>query len=84
MLWVSVKEINYKNKEKEIITINSFNEQTGPPPPPPPNGLTVIIKSVHVVIESVILYIEYWKDHCLLLVQRVSDQYLILSILKGD
>ena len=32
-----VKEINYKNKEKEVITINSFNEQTtgqaGPPPP---------------------------------------------------
>ena len=23
-----VKEINYKNKEKEVITINSFNEQT--------------------------------------------------------
>ena len=23
-----VKEINYKNKEKEVITINSFNEPT--------------------------------------------------------
>ena len=23
-----VKEINYKNKENEVITINSFNEQT--------------------------------------------------------
>ena len=23
-----VKEINYKNRKKEVITINSFNEQT--------------------------------------------------------
>ena len=43
-----VKEINYKNKEKEVITINSFNEQTASQagrrsraPPPPPNGLTI-------------------------------------------
>ena len=42
MLWVfSVKEINYKNKENEVITINSFNEQTAGQAGPPPNGLTI-------------------------------------------
>ena len=40
------------------------------------------MESIHVVIESVILNIG--KIIVLLLVQRVSDQYLILSILKGD
>ena len=60
-----VIEINYKNIDKEIITINSLNKQTacqaeapeqGPPPPPPPNGLTikrhnqtVIIVNLHVI-----------------------------------
>ena len=47
----------------------------------PPNGLTIkktqlncyeSVKNIHVVTESVILNIEYWKDHC----------YLMLSILK--
>ena len=38
-----VKEINYKNKEKEVITINSFNEQTAGQAGhwSRPNGLTI-------------------------------------------
>ena len=48
MLWVLMKEIDYENKENEVVTINSFGERTagqagwpgrvpeqGPPPPPP-------------------------------------------------
>ena len=41
-----VKEINYKNKDKEVITINSLNEKTAGQAgcqsrDPPPNGLTI-------------------------------------------
>ena len=79
-----VKEINYKNKENEVITINSFNEQTAGQagrwsraPKWSDYKKTQLncydsVKNIHVVTESVILNIEYWKDHC----------YLILSILK--
>ena len=39
-----VKEINYKNKDKEVITINSLNEQTAGQAGHQsrgPNGLTI-------------------------------------------